>query len=512
MARGTIPVFTLSLPLKVNRKQELCLDKKMNIAVQIYNTCLKEASKRLKAVLADRNYRFAVKTKQEIKAKLQAIPEKNRSNQQHQLTKTYQVILKETQAYIQWLERFYGYSEFDMFQFVAKTQQHFKSLIGSLEAQELASRAFSAVEKVHYRQAKRVSFKRLGAPMSVANKNNASGLRYLDGVVHWGKKIRIPVTLKTRDFYAQIALFENKLKYIRILKKEIRGKSRYFVQFILEGYPPFKPNRLYGEENQRVGLDIGISTLAVVSKELVKLYPLAPDIQKNQQKLRRIQRAMERSKRITNPQNFHENGVPKKGKFNWNFSKHYQRLKSLRKEIQRKIAVLRKQSHEKLANSILSLGLDIRVETMRFQGLQKRAKKTTRNLKNGKLNKKKRFGKSILNHAPAMFLVILQRKLTYQGKNLKKIDTYRVKASQFNHVTGEYQKKNLSDRWNIFDGFNIQRDLYSAFLIGNTTHHLDKIDVQRCHQYWSQFKSLHDLEINRIQDTKNKELRWFIKA
>ncbi|MEQ6378364.1 hypothetical protein RZN25_16245 [Bacillaceae bacterium S4-13-56] len=64
-----------------------------------------------------------------------------------------------------------------------------------------------------------------------------------------------------------------------------------------------------------------------------------------------------------------------------------------------------------------------------------------------------------------MFLSILDRKLGYQGRSLKKIDTYAVKASQFNHLTGEYNKKQLSERWNDFGEFLIQRDLYSAFLI-----------------------------------------------
>ena len=141
-------------------------------------------------------------------------------------------------------------------------------------------------------------------------------------------------------------------------------------------------------------------------------------------------------------------------------------------------------SHEKLANDILALGSDVRVETMRFQSLQKRAKKTTRNKKNGKINRKKRFGKSIANHAPAMLLTIIDRKLGYQGRSIKKIDTYATKASQFNHLTGEYKKKQLSERWNDFGEFRIQRDLYSAFLIGNTNETLNSVDVDLCNAEW----------------------------
>ncbi|MEI3614285.1 transposase, partial [Pseudogracilibacillus sp. SO30301A] len=125
-------------------------------------------------------------------------------------------------------------------------------------------------------------------------------------------------------------------------------------------------------------------------------------------------------------------------------------------------------AHEKTANEVLSLGSDVRVETMRFQSLQKHAKNTTRNKKNGKINRKNRFGKSIANRAPAMLLIIIDRKLGYQVRSLKNIDTHATKASQFNHITGEYGKKQLSERWNDFGEFFIQRDLYSAFLISNT--------------------------------------------
>ena len=58
-----------------------------------------------------------------------------------------------------------------------------------------------------------------------------------------------------------------------------------------------------------------------------------------------------------------------------------------------------------------------------------------------------------------MLLEIIDRKFSYQGRKIKKIDTYATKASQFNHLTGEYTKKQLSERWNDFGKFRIQRDL-----------------------------------------------------
>ncbi len=103
-----------------------------------------------------------------------------------------------------------------------------------------------------------------------------------------------------------------------------------------------------------------------------------------------------------------------------NFSNRYRKLSKKRKERYRKVAVQRKMSHEILANELLALGSDIRVETMRFQSLQKRTKKTTLNQKNGKINRKKRFGKSIANRAPAMLLRSLTENLVINNGPSKK--------------------------------------------------------------------------------------------
>lgn len=211
---------------------------------------------------------------------------------------------------------------------------------------------------------------------------------------------------------------------------------------------------------------------------------------------------MDRSKRAMNPNKYNDNGTIIKGnKDKWAYSNHYIKTKNIRKELFRKQSALRKQSHNMLANEILNLGDKFYVETMNYSGLQKRAKKTTIN-KNGKFNKKKRFGKSLANKAPAMFLTILDNKLKWNGTQLNKIDTYNVKASQYNHFSGEYIKKDLSERWNVFDingkEFRLQRDIYSAFLIMNINKSLSTINRDLCFSEFDNFKLLHDREIGRV--------------
>lgn len=471
-----VPTYTVEFELVTTFQDRYIINKKMKVAKYIYNACLNECLKRLKAVKTDIDYRILVKSKGSNK------------------------------RYIKEIERKYGYSEYDLHHWAIKINYHFRRHLGCNEVQSLITKAFKAVKKYYYGKDKKVFFKSFQDEMFIENIGNESGLRIKDLKILWGKQLSMPLKIKKNDKYAQLALLD-KTKYVRILKREIRGKERFFVQLIQKGLPP-KKHQTSTVEN-RVGIDMGTSTIAVVSDSKVFMKELV-DIKMPYKKLRKIDRAMERSRYSTNSQNYNDNGTVKKGPKKWNYSNRYLKLKSKRKELFRKITSIRKQTHEQTANEILSLGLDIRVETMRFQSLQNLAEKIIHNKKNEKINKKKHFGKFISICAPVMLLEIINRKLKYQNLELKKIDTYSIKASQADHTTGEYTRKFLLNRWNIIDDKPIQRDLYSAFLIQNTVSTLDTIDVDLCNLKFDNFVKLHDIEIQRLKNLNNKKLNWFV--
>ena len=105
-----------------------------------------------------------------------------------------------------------------------------------------------------------------------------------------------------------------------------------------------------------------------------------------------------------------------------------------------------------------------------------------------------------------MLLSIIDNKLKYFGLELKRIDTAKVKASQFEHFTQTYVKKKLSKRWNHFEQGDVQRDLYSAFLIMNTKDNLREIDVGRANETWNNFFDKHEQEMERIKHLNKKQL------
>ncbi|WP_462408565.1 nuclease/transposase family protein [Neobacillus sp. Marseille-QA0830] len=320
MARKSTPTYTIEFPLSIPVWQQHRLEKKWKIARMVYNTCLGEALKRHKAVKADVTYRTLLK---EPKSK-----ERDKSLADIRLA--------------------YGFYEYGLHHFVKSTQQKFKENIGSFEAQKLATRAFQTVGKLHFGKAKRVHFKSMDDNISVENKSNTTGLRYADGHILWGDKptkkhpnpqnwLCIPVVPKSKDEYAHLALMD-KTKYVRILKRQVRRKIRYFVQLIQEGYPPIKRNRkIADDENRRVGIDIGPSTIALCSNHVVELRELAPECKVDGAKLRRIQRTMDRSKRAANPKHSNEDGTVKKGKLKWNYSRSYEKMRRERKELYRKM-------------------------------------------------------------------------------------------------------------------------------------------------------------------------------
>lgn len=473
VAKSKTPSYVLTLRIRTETHQEHKLTKRFEIARKIYNACLGELYKRYATLKQSKRYR--------VVCRMEKGKERN---------KLFSALNKE-----------FGLAEYSLHEFVKPMQHQFKMNIDAFTTQKIATRAFKAFEKLMYKQGKKVHFKRYGEMDSVEGKSNSTGIRYKDGNIVWNGLV-LQTIVKKNDVYAELAL-KDRIKFVRIKREWMKNKFVYYAQLVLEGIPPKKYNSEEIKDKspapKRVGIDIGTSTIAVCSETKVILTELAPSVVELDPKIRRIQRSMDRSKRATNPLKYKEDGtINMSNKDRWLFSKRYMNRKAQLKELHRLNRAKRKQDHEKLSTIILSLGDVIFVETMNFKGLQRRAKETTVNEK-GRFNKKKRFGRTIGNRAPSMLLDMIERKLKYNGRSLKRVNTSLIKASQYNHVTNTYEKKELHERWNDFGFCKIQRDLYSAFLIMNCKENLNEIDRDLCMQKFEQFRPMHDSEIQRLK-------------
>lgn len=496
MARKTTPSYVLTLKLDTNDRDSSILEKRFEICRKLYNSILGIGLKRFNALSELKVYR-------KLRKELTEINKSYYKDENSTKPKLNDKLRKEKYKELTALLGEHGINEYSLINEMTPMYKPFNKNIDNKTAQALASRAWKALEKLIYSNAERVNFIRYDELQSVEGKWNASGIIYRDGLIKWNG-LKMPAIIKSNDTYAQKAI-QDKIKYCRIVRKLIRGKYKYYVQLVMEGFPPVKVNKETGEIKRNigignVGIDIGTRTIAISSQYDVKLLELCPEVENIEHKKLILSRKLDRQRRSNNPQNFNKDGTIKRGiKLNWDKSKKYIKTQNKLRDIQRKQAAIRKQSHEKLANYIISLGDRVLVETMQFAGLQKRSKKTTVN-KNGKFNKKKRFGKSLANKAPAMLIEIINRKLKYDGMEILKINTQKVKASQYNHFTDECNKKELRDRWN--NDIEIQRDMYSAFLIMNVNEDLESINRDKCIETYNNFKEKHDKEINRLKEMK----------
>lgn len=472
--------FIVQFPLRTEKYQEDILNKRFEIGRKIYNSLVTVSQKRYKEMIKTRKYR-------------------NRMSMLTGNKKSDKPILKQ----IDQIRKEYGLTEYSLHADVKEMQKHFKKNVDSFTAQKIATTLWKSYDKLFYGNGKRVYYKKYGDMNSLEGKSNSTGIRLVDEHLIWNG-LNIPVVIDWNNPYEYQAM-QSEISYCRIIRKFVRNKYKFYVQVVFKGTPPTKFNKETGEIKHSlgegdVGLDIGTSTIAISSNTDVKLLILADKVQNIEDEKRRLSRKMERSRRATNPENYNEDGTIKKQgskKVIWNKSNHYVKYQNQLKELYRKQADVRKYQHECLANYIVSLGRNIYIEQMNFAGLQKKAAKTEKN-DSGKFKRKKRFGKSLANRAPAMLMTIINRKLACYELELIEINTFKAKASQFNHMTGEYHKKSLSQRWNDLNGIKIQRDLYSAFLIMNISDDLESFDIEKCNDRFDNFKMLHDIEIQRL--------------
>lgn len=289
--------------------------------------------------------------------------------------------------------------------------------------------------------------------------------------------------------------------YASLVCEIIRGKPRVFVHITIEGRALPKKDRFgnprheYGIGN--VGSDIGTQTVAWTSKEETGLKNLAERSRKTlpvkEREERILLRKMERSRRVSNPDNYNEDGTIRKGKKTWVYSKRYRKLRRKHQETARKNALSRKYAVQEEVNHFRSLGNIFVTEPKNASSLAKRAKTGKR---------KKRFGHSIQNRCPGYFQELAKNKFESTGGKYIEVDS-SYRASQYDHTADDFIKKKLSQRmYNLQDGTKVQRDWYSSFLLycaDPSTHLLSR---QKAKDEFNDLWIMHNVMIQHIKDEK----------
>lgn len=475
-------MFVYTLKLDTNLMHHHQLSKRFKMADDIYQKTLRQILKRTRNQKKDPRYKQAYK-----------LPKGAARN----------TLLKE-------LDHDYdlrGSFTFSKFANNYRNQRNYAPYIPSDVAGKLGIRAWNAYSRVKFpKGAKRIN---LNQPLLSFEAKNNSGIIIRNGILKMGTKgaqFECPVIYKNDDFEHEV--FTREFKFNRIIRKFQYGRWHYYVQMIFDGKPPQK---FESTLQSSVGVDIGTSTIATSSYYQTELRELAANVSRETHHLSRLQRKLDRQQRANNPQNYNEDGTIKAGRKQWHNSKAYLKTKQEIAEIQRKRAAQRKLSHQTLANELVQMGDRFVVEQMSFKGLQARAKETAISEKTGRFKRKTRFSKSILNHAPAMLIEMIRYKALFQEKDFIVANTQKIKASQLDHVTGNYHKLSLSTRTKTIDQELVQRDLYAAFILQHVQNDGITVDLDACDKDFKNFIRNQELTMatlkTNLQSTGRKRFR-----
>ena len=442
-------VYTLKLDIDLTHHKQL--EKRFQMASDIYQKTLREILKRVRKQKKDPMYKRAYR-----------LPKGAERNE----------ILKELD--IKYDLR--GSFTFSKFANDYRNKRNYARYIPSDVAGKIGIRAWEAYSRVKFAKgAKRIN---LNQPLLSFEAKSDTGIIIRNGLLKMGTKgaqFECPVIYNNDEFEQQV--FQLQFKFNRIVRKHQHGQWEYYVQMVFDGQ---HPSHHEPDLHTTVGIDIGTSTVALSSYFQTELRELAANVSDESQRLARLQRKLDRQMRANNPHRYNDDGTIKRGRGRWVYSKEALATKEEIAEVQRIQATQRKIDHQTLANEIVQMGDRFVVEQMSFKGLQARAKETEISETTGRFKRKGRFGKSILNHAPAMLVEMIRYKAEFQGKSFIKANTRKVKASQLDHISGQYKKYSLSTRAKTIGDELVQRDLYSAFILQHVMDDGETVDLIAC--------------------------------
>ena len=441
--------FILELPLVVSPKQKKELLTRFESARQLYNACLGESLRRLRHIKQSKVYKQTL-----------SMPK----GKSHKAFKS----INET----------FRFREYDLHSFAkhCRNSCHIKDHVDSLTAQKIATRAFNAVKEYSFGKRGKPRFKGKNQLKSVEGKNNDSGIKWKNNRVVWsGLEIKPKFDPKDKHGVQAHAL-DSKVKFSRMVKRTIKGKSRFFVQLVLAGNPKIK----HEAGSEIIGLDLGPSSIACVGETDAFLKGFCSELEPVHKEIRKIQRKLDRSRRSMNPDNYNSNGTVKSGKRIWKLSARYSADRSRLTELNRKLSQYRKRLQGKMANLVLKKGIDIKIENLSYKSWQRN------------------FGKSVGFRAPGMFVSMLRRKAENAGGKVNEFSAYNA-LSQVCHC-GLRKKKSLSMRWHKCDcGAYAQRDLYSAFLARYVQD--NTLDTSHALNAWPTVKPLLDRAVSSVKQS-----------
>ena len=526
--RTQTPSFVVKTKLHLQDNVKAHLNKSFHIADSAYNETLNFGLKLFSAMKKNERYqelleirREVVKTRDDIKKKIKKETDKEIKNNLKEQAKEIKTQLEKIDNDLGEIRRDYGLTKYQLSLWLLERRKRTKVYqhLNSAELQVIAENAYQTLSQVIFYKVKPEAIKfrsKYSLDHSFRNRANNTGTRLVESEkpdvayrLYLHKKstfIDIPINAFTE--YQQMQLLcADKIKYVQIISKTIRGKKVFYLQIVCQGIPVTKIQKGEGV----TGIDPGISTVAYVSKDSCGLVDLVPkDFARKERLIQNLSRKIERSRKINDPDAYNEDGTRKKGVKFKPLSKRARRLAVRRQTAYRKLTEARRKLQGELVNRIVSESSVIKIEDLDVKSLMKRKRETRINPKTGRPFSKKRYGKAVFKAAPGYFRLALIQRAISTGCKVDVISPKKTKPSQYNHITGEFEKKELKIRiYNLTDEItDVQRDLYSAFLIAHIEN--DEYLTEQLEENFDIFYENMKAQLHELRQ-KPTRLSWYVE-
>ncbi|MGM9941579.1 MAG: hypothetical protein ACI32N_06260 [Bulleidia sp.] len=498
-------MYTVRIPLELNDSEKHYFSKCFHYINTIHNTLVRNVNQHMRVLLSDQEYLntrkeyescgFADRKSDQL-SDVQLRKKKRLSFIMYQKIRQNKLLLD------------------DMEQFVLVMQKKYAAYISRTQALTEAKAVYQGFRRVLDGNGTQVHFRRFNDTDCIRQKGTSDAVRIFD----WTKVTFMGHTYRLKQYtdskYMNFVMRRTSLPHdvinCSLKRMEFNSGFRYYVILLLNGNAPRKrrPNAI----RSRTGIDLGTSTIATASNAEVNLEELAPKSPEYEKQIRHLQNLVNHSMRVHNPDNYNDNGTIRKGKHKWTLTRKCRKRKRQIRVLFRKQSAYIKTVHNTIANRLIRTTSEFIIEPMSYSPLQRKEKKTelsdettkvTR--KDGstievrKFKRKKRYGKSIRIRAPGYLQTRIRDKASQYDIPYYEINIASYRASSFHHDTGEYIKSPLNERTKVIHGHQVQRDLYSAFLICNTDDTLLHPDLKACSRSFAHFLELHDEKIAEMK-------------
>ena len=305
--RAQTPSYVVSVKLHLPKQIKNRLEKSFRISNSAYNEIISLGLKRFEAIKRNHYYQELLEARRLANAGIDKLKKtKKKTKGMAQQVKLYDKALFE-------LRKAYGLTEFELQKHLGQQRRKDDSPYQQLSASEIqiiANQAYKTLEKVLFYQIKphKVKFRsKYDLQVGYRNRVNTDATRLVPSnkkdiayrlYIHKASTF-VDISVKAFNNYQQMSLLRSeKIKYVQIIRKTIRGKKVYILQIVCQGTPPSKVTK----GNEVIGIDPGISTVAFASLKEVALVDLVPkDITQKENLIKRLDQAIERSQRVNNP-------------------------------------------------------------------------------------------------------------------------------------------------------------------------------------------------------------------